>query len=752
MRTKHPLSRFIAALAVAGLVLGPGGLQPARAQADAGGPPAGGDPPARVGRVARLSGTVSFHAAGEDTWQPATLNYPVTSGDAFWTQPQSAADIEVATALASLDETTEFDIDTLDDHNLAATEPEGRVYLRLGDTPAGDTTAIRTPRGVVSIAGAGRYEVVAGDTEHPTTVTVVDGSAQVSGDNLFLSVGPQQTASITGTDTFIGRVGAQQTDPFLAAALRRERPQARSSGGYTPPPVVAQMTGSEALEETGEWAPTPDYGQVWYPPVDPGWVPYRNGHWAWVAPWGWTWVDDAPWGFAPFHYGRWIDSGGRWGWTPVIPSAPFGEEPVYAPALVSWADVAAGAAVGVVGGLAIGAAVGWIPLGPREFYRPPYRCSDRYVRRVNVANVTNVSNITNVTNVNNFVNRAGATVVPAAAVTGSAPIAPQVRPIAPTALASLRPVPRPPVAPTVATAGVTPAVARQLNLSPAPSGATPRPASPGPAVGPNRAGALPLRAPGSPSTAVQGASVPGAAVRGEHVPEHAPGAPIAPPGSAPRPGAGVAAGAAAGAGAAALGGAALLGRQGAPRPGGLPALAAPHTGGAPPIKPGAAPGPPIVPHGPPLPATAARRTPLSPTAPGAALSPARPNPPPPSAPGLARAPGALPAVPQAAAPQTVRPTVAPPSVAVAPHVVPPQAAQVPHVAPPPAVQVPQHVAPPVAQVPHYAPTPQRAMPQPMPQAQYARPAVPAPRFVAPPPAPPRPAPPPHACPPGRPNC
>ena len=55
---------------------------------------------------------------------------------------------------------------------------------------------------------------------------------------------------------------------------------------------------------------------VWYPNVYPGWAPYREGHWAWVEPWGWTWVDDAPWGFAPFHYGRWVNVGGRWGWVP----------------------------------------------------------------------------------------------------------------------------------------------------------------------------------------------------------------------------------------------------------------------------------------------------------------------------------------------------------------------------------------------------------------------------------------------------
>ena len=90
------------------------------------------------------------------------------------------------------------------------------------------------------------------------------------------------------------------------------------------PAYVAGMTGSEALDEYGEWSTSPEYGAIWYPPADPNFVPYRDGHWAYVAPWGWTWVDNAPWGFAPSHYGRWAEVGGRWGWLPGTPPARVG--------------------------------------------------------------------------------------------------------------------------------------------------------------------------------------------------------------------------------------------------------------------------------------------------------------------------------------------------------------------------------------------------------------------------------------------
>jgi hypothetical protein len=96
-----------------------------------------------------------------------------------------------------------------------------------------------------------------------------------------------------------------------------------------------------------------------------------------VEPWGWTWIDDAPWGFAPFHYGRWAMVAGGWVWVPG--RMVVGARPVYAPALVAF-----------VGGPGVEVAA-WFPLGPHEVYRPSYRASEFYVRRVNVTHVTVIS-------------------------------------------------------------------------------------------------------------------------------------------------------------------------------------------------------------------------------------------------------------------------------------------------------------------------------------------------------------------------
>src|SRR5579883_1232898 len=91
------LFRLSAAMAVSGLALGPVCANIAAAQsvtatatASTAPPlPGGGDPPSRVGRLARLTGTVSFHTADQDSWSPATANYPVTTGNSFWTEPSA---------------------------------------------------------------------------------------------------------------------------------------------------------------------------------------------------------------------------------------------------------------------------------------------------------------------------------------------------------------------------------------------------------------------------------------------------------------------------------------------------------------------------------------------------------------------------------------------------------------------------------------------------------------------------------------
>ena len=464
------------------------------------------NPPGRVGRVAQLAGSVSFHTADADQWSRATLNFPLTSGDAFWTEPGARADLQVGGSRVVLAPSTELDMKTLNDVTFGMAEPEGEAFLDLRAMDAGDTTTVQTPRGAVQITAAGRYDVIAGDASHPTRVTVVDGAARVTGDGLSLDIGPRQTAAITGSTTLQGVVGPIEQSAFLTGLLAPPAPVKHPASNV--PAVARGMTGSQDLEAQGDWAENPNYGAVWFPPVEAGWVPYRHGTWSYVRPWGWTWIDDAPWGFAPFHYGRWAEVDGRWGWTPVSPgyAEPIQSVPVYAPALVSFVDfgAAAGAAFGFAAGV-LDRPVGWLPLGPREPYFPPYRADLAYVRRINVSVVQNVTqNITNITVINNrtalqtFVNRGATTVVPVSAMVGSHPIAALAHALPPEQVGRAQAMARAPVVPTATTTGVTRAVAREFNFVPV----RPAQAFAGPALSAGPRLAPPAVAPRQASTPV----------------------------------------------------------------------------------------------------------------------------------------------------------------------------------------------------------------------------------------------------------
>jgi hypothetical protein len=446
------------------------------------------DPPPVAGSVAAISGTVSFHANGETTWSAATLNYPVTNGEGFWTEPHGSATIDIADDKVVLDESTEFDVVALDQSQFSATLAQGAIFIQLNSLAQGQTLSVNTPRGTVTIKQAGRYEIVAGDTNDATLVSVVDGAAHISASGMDLDIGPQQTASIGGSDTFQGTVGALQQDGFLQAQLRLVTSQVTAHV----PRQVQYMTGGAELSSYGSYTQSQQYGQVWYPNnVARDWAPYRDGHWAYVQPWGWTWVDNARWGFAPFHYGRWVQVDDRWGWVAGgggDDAAAYGDGggggyqyPVYSPALVSFVGVAAGVGIGI----SIGAgdyAPAWVPLGPREPYYPWYHVRNDYFERMNrpygvprdliargpsyYNNVHNTTIVNNTTIRQTFINQRAATVIPAAAFARGEGVMRAGRPLPEQAFAHARPLTgRLPVRPTAFTPNLAPEAARRFNVA-----------------------------------------------------------------------------------------------------------------------------------------------------------------------------------------------------------------------------------------------------------------------------------------------
>ncbi len=338
------------------------------------------DPPSRVGRLNLLSGTVSFHPGSLEDWTPATLNYPLTTGDHLWTDQDGEAEIHVDSTAIRLASNTEFSFLNLDDQTMQIRLSTGSLNVRLRHLDPEEVVEIVTPNSSLSLTQPGSYRVDVEETGD-SSLTVRSGEAMVTAGDSSFPVYSDQAVDITGLDSPTYQVSTadppDEWDQWCQARDARENRMAATR--YVP----REMNGVEDLDEYGTWRTLPGYGAVWQPTAVPvGWAPYRYGHWAWVDPWGWTWIDDTPWGFAPFHYGRWAFFGGAWVWVPGRIVA----RPVYAPALVVFVGGGGWGTTVVAGG-----GIGWFPLGPREPYVPPYTVTNVYVRNVNISQVTVVN-------------------------------------------------------------------------------------------------------------------------------------------------------------------------------------------------------------------------------------------------------------------------------------------------------------------------------------------------------------------------
>jgi hypothetical protein len=343
------------------------------------------DPPSRVARLGYMQGSVSFQPAGETDWVGAVPNRPMSTGDQLWTDEDGRAEVQLGSAVIRLAPLTTFSFLNLDDDTVQIQLTSGAINITVRRLWDEDDFEIDTPNQAFTAFQPGHYRVEASADGSYTVISVRAGEGESTGNGQSFSLHAGQRGTFSGTDSLYADV-----EPLYASDefdnwsdFRDHRYESSRSSAYLAPDVV----GYEDLDQYGDWRDDSNYGHVWFPnQVAGGWAPYHEGHWDWISPWGWTWVDDSPWGYAPFHYGRWVTVGGRWGWV----SGPVAVRAVYAPALV----VFIGGGPGGFGGN-----VGWFPLGPREVYVPSYHVSQAYVNRVNISNTTvNVTQVTNVYN------------------------------------------------------------------------------------------------------------------------------------------------------------------------------------------------------------------------------------------------------------------------------------------------------------------------------------------------------------------
>src|SRR5580704_17939836 len=271
------------------------------------------DPPARVGRLNYMQGSVSFRPAGEDDWVTAVANRPMVAGDDLWADEDSRAEVHVGSAAIRLGAKTGITFLALDDRTTQIRLAQGELILNARHVDDDDTYEIDTPNIAFTLLQPGEYRINVSEDGSQTIATVWHGRGRVSGGGLTYTVVAGQSATFAGTDQLSYDLGQiPDHDDFDQWAVQRdEREDQADSANY----VSREMTGYEDLDESGDWSYVAGYGPCWRPRVVAvGWAPYRFGHWAWVGPWGWTWVEDEPWGFAPFHYGRWAFVNSGWFW------------------------------------------------------------------------------------------------------------------------------------------------------------------------------------------------------------------------------------------------------------------------------------------------------------------------------------------------------------------------------------------------------------------------------------------------------
>lgn len=336
------------------------------------------DPPKEIGRLAALSGAVSYAVDAASPPSDAIANHPLIQGNRIVTRPRAHAAVDIAAGRFYLDGDSAVTIGAIGPGSGAIALARGAVILRILPGGSGQVFTITTPRGTLRADQPGYFEVELSAETGTVVASTLEGGAQFDatvlppGTRATVAPGAAPVLASATEDDFIRRVAAE------VAASGENKLEA-------PKYVSPQATGFQDLQRYGLWEMTEEYGPVWEPQVTSDWAPFRDGRWVDIKPWGPTWIDNAAWGFTPSHYGRWVQVNRRWAWMP-------GNAAI--------APMAAG-----LFGTERRSASGWIPLGPEEPVFTPAPAIMNTVRAAKppeppkVVNVTTVNNTTNVTTI-----------------------------------------------------------------------------------------------------------------------------------------------------------------------------------------------------------------------------------------------------------------------------------------------------------------------------------------------------------------
>ena len=317
-------------------------------------------PQSAVARISVIHGDVSTMRGDAGQWVAATVNTPLVPGDQVATADHARAEVQLDYAnIMRLEQHTDAKVADLQQNKLQIQLASGLIdFTALKNTQT--DAEIDTPNMGVHPLSPGVYRIQV-DSPTETLLIVRQGEAEVLTNQGSTKVEAGQIIQIHGSDNPEYKVDpAPGGDEFDKWCANRDRQiQTAQAWEHTGP----EVTGSNDLDQYGQWEQVPDYGWCWTPQVDAGWIPYSAGRWGWEPYWGWTWISYEPWGWAPYHYGRWFMYGNRWAWWPA--RGFDGPHPIWSPVYVSFFGFGGGFGVGFGFG-----SIGWLALGPRDIFHP----------------------------------------------------------------------------------------------------------------------------------------------------------------------------------------------------------------------------------------------------------------------------------------------------------------------------------------------------------------------------------------------
>jgi hypothetical protein len=305
---------------------------------------------ARYARLGEFEGNVEVQLQAADAWLPAERNLPLVESTWVRTGASSRLEMELDEGSAwrlgpdSQGEISDYSRLSTGQRVTLLSLDRGLAYF-TGEPKGNDSLSLAVPGAQVIFIRGARVRVEAQDGW--SVISVIEGKVRYSSPTAEIDLLAGQTLRLQPENParfLLDReVRAMDLDHWSEA---RDKAEALSiSAGH-----VVEQYGLADLDAAGAWFQTDEFGAVWKPKAQDGWVPFQNGRWRWYDALGYTWVSGDPWGWLPYHYGRWAhrkDLG--WVWAPSVSA-------VFKPGEVYWMRGAELA--------------GWGPLAPGETWPP----------------------------------------------------------------------------------------------------------------------------------------------------------------------------------------------------------------------------------------------------------------------------------------------------------------------------------------------------------------------------------------------